>query len=299
MADSGDSSDGGGERERRKQELRQQLGVLRAAASGAAAAWALPSGSAGPRVLDELVPGEARATAIGMAYVVRRAVRGLPGGAELERRFAAALADPAAPLQRRFRAAGYGGAAALRDAIVLDIETAGLGNVPVFLIGTLAWEPDGLTLQQFLARDYAEEAAALALWRQASGGRQLLITFNGKSFDLPSLRLRATLSRVAWAWDPWHLDLLHESRRVWGRVLPDCRLQTLERCVCRRFRGDDIPGAQIPAVYHHYVHTGDARLLARVVDHNAEDLLALAELLLRLPDLDLPAAAAAGATDRT
>ena len=79
------------------------------------------------------------------------------------------------------------------------------------------------------------------------------------------------------------MDLLHESRRVWGKVLPDCRLQTLEQKVCRRFRRDDIPGAQIPDVYHHFVRTADARLLAQVVEHNAWDLVTLADLLLRLP----------------
>ena len=82
------------------------------------------------------------------------------------------------------------------------------------------------------------------------------------------------------------MDLLHVSRRVWGEVLPNCRLQTLEQFVCRRFRHDDIPGAQIPDVYHHFVRTGDARRIARVLEHNVWDLVTLADLLLRLPAPD-------------
>ena len=121
------------------------------------------------------------------------------------------------------------------------------------------------------------------LFLKAMEGRKHLVSFNGKSFDLPCVRSRLSLSRLPCAWDPCHLDLLHESRRVWGKVLPDCRLQTLEQSVCRRFRRDDIPGAQIPDVYHHFVRTADARLLARVVEHTAWDLVTLADLLLRLP----------------
>ena len=70
-----------------------------------------------------------------------------------------------------------------------------------------------------------------------------------------------------------HCDLLHHARRRWRMRLPNCKLQTLERFVCRRLRRDDIAGSQIPQEYHQFVRTGDARQLCSILQHNALDLL--------------------------
>ena len=236
-----------------------------------------------PLALVDAVDGVAQSTPGGVAYVIRTRVAGMAGGAQLEERYAAAVEDPAAPMGRLLQARGYEAPVSRRDFVFLDIETAGLGNVPVFLVGILVWREGGLEVVQYLARDYAEEGPALALCHAECDGRGLLVSFNGKSFDMPCIRSRATMSRLAYTWDPCHLDLLHESRRVWREVLPNCKLQTLEQFVCRRFRQDDIPGARIPDVYHHFVHTGDARLIVKVLEHNAWDLVTLADLLMRLP----------------
>ena len=187
------------ERERLKQQLRQRLGLRRTTPGPAAA---LPGGGAAaagravglaarqPVALGELVPGSAQEAHHGTAYVVRRPVAGLSGGRQLEDRFVAAMANPESPLRRRLCAAGYAGESALPDCILLDIETAGLGNVPIFLVGSISWTGLGLEAVQFLARDYAEEGPALALWQAQAQDRGLLITFNGKSFDLPCVRSR-------------------------------------------------------------------------------------------------------------
>ncbi len=44
----------------------------------------------------------------------------------------------------------------------------------------------------------------------------------------------------------------------------------------------DIPGEEIPAAYHHFVRTGDARDMLTVLHHNALDLLTLADIALAL-----------------
>ena len=79
-----------------------------------------------------------------------------------------------------------------------------------------------------------------------------------------------------------HLDLLHAARRVYRGVLPDCRLETLERYVCQRRRTEDIAGHLIPEAYHHFVRTGNAIDLGRIISHNAWDLVTLLDLMLRL-----------------
>ena len=77
-----------------------------------------------------------------------------------------------------------------------------------------------------------------------------------------------------------HVDLLYECRRRWSASLPDCRLQTVEAALCGRVRSDDVPGWQIPSVYHDFVRSGDARPLGRILKHNVLDLVAMVEILI-------------------
>jgi uncharacterized protein YprB with RNaseH-like and TPR domain len=167
---------------------------------------------------------------------------------------------------------------------VLDIETAGLTAAPLFLVGVLSLEPDGLTLTQYFARAYEEEAALLDAFSRSLAPCRLVVTFNGTTFDLPYLRDRSIYHRLPPPLFPDHLDMLPAARRRFRALLPDCRLQTLEQHVCRRHRTGDIPGEAIPPLYHDFVRTGHWPLLHPVFHHNALDLLTLAELLPHLLD---------------
>lgn len=82
-----------------------------------------------------------------------------------------------------------------------------------------------------------------------------------------------------------HLDLLGLSRKRWRDKLPNCKLQTLEKWICGRGRDGDIPGTDIPDTYHLFVRTGNAALLKPIMDHNALDLITMADLLGYLLDM--------------
>jgi hypothetical protein len=168
------------------------------------------------------------------------------------------------------------------EVVFLDLETTGLSSSPLFLIGTLVAEAGGFVIRQFLARTYAEERSIISAFAEEAGARRLLVSFNGRCFDVPYLRARAAATGVAFAEPPTHVDLLHAARRVYGSRLPDCRLKTLERSICRRHRADDIPGDQIPEAYHYFVRTGNAVELADILRHNAWDLATLLELTVRM-----------------
>lgn len=200
--------------------------------------------------------------------------------------------------------------------LFLDLETCGFAGSPLFLIG-LVWQAEGsLVVDQLFARHYAEERAVLeTLWRVAAHQR-VLVTFNGKSFDWPMVHDRSTRhhlgrdrrgqsvpafnsARAPLTWgrgDPRpelaHCDLLHHARRRWKRVLPNCKLQTLERAICNRSRRDDLSGAQVPVAYHEFVRTGNTRHVGAILHHNALDLLTLVQVTLKLlqpcigPDAD-------------
>jgi uncharacterized protein YprB with RNaseH-like and TPR domain len=163
------------------------------------------------------------------------------------------------------------------EAVFLDIETCGLANCPLFLIGIM--RGDGSLVEQFFARDYSEEAALLAHLGEVLSGYRMLITFNGKTFDIPYMRDRMILHQIEHEFAQEHFDLLPPARRLWRDKLPDCRLQTLEEHVCGRRRFGDTPGHLIPQLYHDFVRTGNAAPLEGVFHHNALDLVTMAELL--------------------
>ncbi len=167
-------------------------------------------------------------------------------------------------------------------AIFIDTETTGLAGSVVFLLGAMHVTPDDIRLVQVFARDYAEEFELARTWGAMLAEATRLVSFNGKSFDVPVLRDRLGYHSIAEPSLPPHLDLLHHARRRWGERLPDCRLQTLERELCGRKRAGDIPGDEIPGVYHHFVKTGEAEDILTVFHHNALDIMTLADVALAL-----------------
>lgn len=170
----------------------------------------------------------------------------------------------------------------LERVLFLDLETGGLSSSPVFLAGTMHWNGEDFVLRQYFARHYGEEATLLRALHEAARGFETLITFNGKSYDAPFLATRALIHGVTLAMPPHHLDLLHASRRRWKGRVRDCRLQTLEFHVCRRRRSGDVPGEEVPGLYHDFVKHGDAWRLVPVFHHNLLDVITMAEILRAL-----------------
>jgi len=169
-----------------------------------------------------------------------------------------------------------------RRILFLDIETCGLQSQPVFLVGLCHIGERNLVLRQLFARDYAEERSLLAEVERILGEHDFLVTYNGKTFDLPFLRHRAVYHRMRFETSIPHIDLLWMVRRRWKDRLPDCRLKTLEWRVLRRLRAGDIDGSEIPGAYHEYVKHGQPHRLLPVFHHNLLDVVAMAELLPKL-----------------
>jgi uncharacterized protein YprB with RNaseH-like and TPR domain len=187
---------------------------------------------------------------------------------------AVAALDP--PERGLFRKFGY------RRMLFLDIETCGLQPAPVFLVGLCHIGDRNLVLRQLFARDYTEERSVLAEVERILRDFDFLVTYNGKTFDIPFLRSRAVHHRLGFEARIPHVDLLWMVRRRWKDVLPDCKLKTLEWRVLRRLRAGDIDGAEIPYAYHEYVKHGQPHRLIPVFHHNLLDLVAMAELLPKL-----------------
>jgi uncharacterized protein len=172
----------------------------------------------------------------------------------------------------------------------LDIETTGLmggtGTYP-FLVGMGRMEAEGFHLVQFFMRDPGEEPAHLLAIEEFLAPCQALVTYNGKSFDVPVLNARFTTHRWKTPFaSPAHLDLLPLARRLWREHLSSRTLGNVETLILGAHRSEeDVPGWMIPQLYFEYLQTGDARPLKSVFYHNAMDVLAMAALLNHLSAL--------------
>jgi uncharacterized protein YprB with RNaseH-like and TPR domain len=195
--------------------------------------------------------------------------------------------------------------------LFLDLETTGIAGgagTYAFLVGC-AWYQDGcLKVRQFFLSNFAAERVLLEAVADMAGPCGAVVTYNGKSFDLPLIETRFQLHRLGTPFTGMpHVDMLHPARRLWrdeegdesfGRSVDrgragTCRLSALEHTLCGHVREGDVPGFEIPSRYFHFVRTGDPRGLAAVMEHNRLDLISLAMLTARASQLleDGPATA--------
>lgn len=169
----------------------------------------------------------------------------------------------------------------------LDTETTGLaggsGTYP-FLIGVGRITGEGFTIKQFFMREYAEERSQLAALEAHLEEFDVLITYNGKSYDQPLLETRYRMNRCRPPFSRMrHLDLLHGARRLWKLRLESCKLIQLEQQILGVCREGDLPGHIIPYVYFEYLRNAEADQLVPIFHHNAIDILTLACLTAIVP----------------
>ena len=177
-----------------------------------------------------------------------------------------------------------------RRVAFLDTETTGLAGgtgTYVFLVGVGVFDAEAFTVHQFFMRDYGEEPALLLALGEMLDRLDAVVTFNGKSFDLPLLETRFILARQPprLVGAP-HLDLLPPARRFWKYRLESCALSALETEILGVRRTEaDVPGWLIPTLYQDYARSGDASEMPRIFYHNALDILSLVTLAAQMCDL--------------
>ncbi len=235
--------------------------------------------------VEAVIPGEVAATAFGETYVV-------------ETWYEAAYTHGSVQFNGDINLkliTEWGHAAHLAESgfgsfMFLDTETTGLGGGTgtfPFLIGLGHATENGFHLLQILMRDPGEERAQLSLLNRYLAGFPAVVTYNGKSFDIPLLNARHTLNSFATPFREMdHLDLLPLARRLWRNRLPSRALGDLEVEIVGVSRTqDEVPGWMVPQIYFDYLHTRDARPLAGVLYHNAMDILSLAALFHHISHL--------------
>lgn len=202
------------------------------------------------------------------------------GDCDLDDQGALRLLDPSLSIE----ATGMAGA----RTVFIDLETTGLSGgagTVAFLVGCGYFDLGAFQVRQFLLTSYATERALLCALTEFFGGTDLIVTYNGKTFDVPVMEMRWSFHRLPmpdFSQDVPHFDMLHPARRLWSsRFTSDdgaagCRLATLERDVLGFRRSGDVSGFEIPGRFFQFLRTGDPTPLEPVLEHNRLDLVSLA-----------------------
>lgn len=239
------------------------------------------------RSIEDLIPGEVVGSSLGSFYLHRETYEPdyrhghhvLVDLLDHDPQTTAALAHDGRLAEIGFRRMAF-----------VDTETTGLAGgtgTYAFLVGVGVFDGDRFTIHQFFMRDYHEEPAQLQALGDLLDGLDAVVSFNGRSFDLPLLETRFIMTRqTPRLTNAPHLDLLPVSRSLWKYRLASCALSALEPEILGVRRTEaDVPGWLIPSLYVQYTRGGDAREIARVFYHNAQDILSLVTLAARQCDL--------------
>lgn len=180
---------------------------------------------------------------------------------------------------------------------VFDIETMGLSpeHSPLILSGMLTVEPDGRCLvTQHFAESYDDEVLILETLRRDFDNVDFLLTYNGKSFDLPFIEKRADKLRLK------PLNLNHYNMDLYlmisgyselRHILKNIKQKTIEDYMgLNPDRKDSISGAESVEMYAEYINCPDqsrkGALAEKILLHNHDDLLQLYKLLPIVKQLD-------------
>lgn len=161
----------------------------------------------------------------------------------------------------------------------MDIETKGLSNVPIILIGVAEIKGNKIISTQYFLRNYTEETNIIEAYLTHLDEQSVHVTFNGKTFDIPFIKNRCIYNRINANLDLPHLDLRYFAKNLWDDKLPNCQLQTIEKELFGIERIDDVPGQYIPGYYDTYLQTNNIGPIVPIIEHNCQDIISLASFL--------------------
>lgn len=178
------------------------------------------------------------------------------------------------------------------DTLAFDTETSGLSNGSasfIFMLGLGYFEEDEYIVDQLILPDLADEPAFLRQAELIFSRFPILLSYNGRSFDIPMLQSRLRFHMFPdFTKTIAHTDLLLQARRYWKTNLGSVRLSNIEHYVLHLERGDEeVPGYMAPEQYLAYLSDGNAEHVADVSYHNQIDVVSLSAFLLYLNDLSL------------
>ena len=182
---------------------------------------------------------------------------------------------------------------------VFDIETTGLSHKysRLILSGFALPQDDGTLLVKQIFSEGGDEKDVIREKKKKKSELDFIITFNGKSFDVPYLTGRADALNFSSARIPYNLDLFNVVKNFSdiGKFTPNLKQKTLENYLgLWDHRKDEIHGGESIELYADYLQSGDEALEETILLHNSDDVKQLYRLLAILKQTDFHRAMAIG-----
>jgi len=164
-----------------------------------------------------------------------------------------------------------------------DTETTGLSTsagVVIFLLGISSIVDDSIVTEQILLNGFSGESTMLNWFNSKLKPDSVLVSYNGKSFDVPLLASRFRIHNIASPlYTLHHIDLVHWIRRMYKNTWENCRLSNAEIHCLGFKRQNDIPGSEAPEIWRSLLKQGDLSRLSGLLNHHYLDIVSLIGLL--------------------
>ncbi len=172
------------------------------------------------------------------------------------------------------------------DLLFLDLETRSLfSETQIITIGAGIYQAGSFTVNQFTALNPDAEYEALMLLDSISKRHKAIVSYNGRSFDIPFVisrfsyyGLRHAAARFR---DLVNFDLLHYCRQAFPEASGHS-LKEMEVYVLKEFRDNDIDGSEVDFHYSVWLKTQNPEHINLITSHNAIDVRSMALILNKL-----------------
>lgn len=186
----------------------------------------------------------------------------------------------------------------IEDILFLDIETLGVYDSPIIILGLGFYRNNEFEIHIFFVRNLEEEIAMLEYFKSEILPQfKCFITYNGKSFDIPNIANRFLYfydnNPMISATDvPYqqsntkfhHVDLYHSCRRRYKGAYESYTLKDMEESLLNLRRDNDLPGSLVGFCYKKYLHEPRkcVGLIKEIIEHNYWDVYSMPLILQNL-----------------
>ena len=166
----------------------------------------------------------------------------------------------------------------------LDIETTGLSRKynQIYLIGMVYFDENNKNwcLKQIFANNTDQEKQILEKLNNIINQFDLIVTYNGISFDLPFIHHRCKKHSIhSKILDMNNFDIYREIKNHSSYIqLENLRLKTVEEKL-GIYREDEYSGKDCINFYYQYMKNKDEVLKNRILKHNYDDLYYLMDIM--------------------
>ncbi len=186
----------------------------------------------------------------------------------------------------------------IEDFLFLDIETLGIIDSPVILVGIGFFKNNKFKIHLLFARELEEEIAIYEhLITQIFPYFKSFVTYNGKTFDIPYLANRFLYffdkNPMISENDPpyeksntkfHHIDLYHHCRRLYKGKYNNYSLTSMEENLLRWTRNNTLPSNLVGLCYRKYKDNPKRYigLIKEIIEHNYYDIYSMPLILKNL-----------------